>query len=153
VCAGAQACHRQNQLAQRQVGAARQMELTAMSKKEEIAIGIALQTQVLKTCPIHSQLYCDDDQDADDENMARAFAVALELVHQHGPYAEEFHHDPHELTDLLSHTIGAAPLCCPDCLKERVRWAAGERSSGSRQQFDGRVGALSVPSTEACVFR
>ena len=91
-----------------------------MSKKEEIAIGIALQTQVLKTCPIHNQLYCDDEQEADDENMARAFAVALELVHQHEPYAEEFHHDPHELTDLLSYTIGAAPLCCPDCMKERV---------------------------------
>jgi hypothetical protein len=95
------------------------MELVAMSKKEEIAIGIALQTQVLKTCPIHNELYCDDEQDADDENMARAFAVALELVHQHQPYAEEFHHDPHELTDLLSYTIGAAPLCCPECMRER----------------------------------
>jgi hypothetical protein len=101
------------------------MELTAMSKKEEIAIGIALQTQVLKTCPIHNQLYCDDEQDADDENMARAFAVALELVHQHEPYAEEFHHDPHELTDLLSYTIGAAPLCCPDCMKERGAMGGG----------------------------
>jgi hypothetical protein len=120
MCAGGQARCRQNHLAQRQVAAARQMELMAMSKKEEIAIGIALQTQVLKTCPIHNQLYCDDEQDADDENMARAFAVALELVRQHEPYAEEFHHDPHELTDLLSYTIGAAPLCCPDCMKERV---------------------------------
>jgi hypothetical protein len=115
----AQAGHRQNHLAQRQVDAPGQMELMAMSKKEEIAIGIALQTQVLKTCPIHNQLYCDDEQGTDDENMARAFAVALELVHQHQPYAEEFHHDPHELTDLLSYTIGAAPLCCPDCMSER----------------------------------
>ncbi|MGB6309131.1 MAG: hypothetical protein WBF89_15205, partial [Steroidobacteraceae bacterium] len=86
-----------------------------MSKREEIAIGIALQTQVLKTCPLHNRLYCEDVQEFDDENMARAFAVAIELVRQHEPYAEEFHYDAHELTDLLSHTIGAAPLCCPDC--------------------------------------
>ena len=91
-----------------------------MSKKEEIAVAIALQTQVLKTCPVHNQLYCcDDEPGADDENMARAFAVAIDLVHQHEPYAEEFHHDAHELTDLLSYTIGAAPLCCPECMKAR----------------------------------
>jgi hypothetical protein len=75
---------------------------------------------VLKTCPIHNQLYCcDEEPGADDENMARAFAVAVDLVRQHEPYAEEFHHDAHELTDLLSYTIGAAPLCCPDCMKVR----------------------------------
>jgi hypothetical protein len=87
-----------------------------MGKKQEIAIGIALQTQVLRTCPVHNQLYCDDEKYTDDENMARAFALAIELVRQHEPYAEEFHHDAHELTDLLSYTIGAAPDCCPDCL-------------------------------------
>ena len=90
-----------------------------MGKRQEIAIGIALQTQVLKTCPIHNQLYCDDEESADDGNMARAFAVAVELVRQHRPYADEFHHDPHELTDLLSHTIGAAPVSCPDCVSQR----------------------------------
>ena len=89
-----------------------------MGKRQEIAIGIALQTQVLKTCPIHNQLYCDE-RSTDDENMARAFAVAVELVRQHQPYAEEFHHDPHELTDLLSYTIGAAPASCPDCVSQR----------------------------------
>lgn len=106
------------------------MGITVMGKKREIAIGIALQTQVLKTCPIHNQLYCSDAQSADDENMARAFAVAIELVRQHEPYAEEFH-DAHELTDLLSSTIGAAPDCCPGCVpqcylakEEAVRAAA-----------------------------
>ncbi len=95
------------------------MGITALGRKQEIAIGIALQTQVLKTCPIHNQLYCgDDDRCADDENMARAFAVAIELVHQHAPYAEEFHNDAHELTDLLSSTIGAAPRSCPGCLPQ-----------------------------------
>jgi hypothetical protein len=87
----------------------------AMGKKQEIAIGIALQTRVLKTCPVHNHLYCDDETFTDDENMARAFAVAIELVRQHETYAEEFHHDAHELTDLLSYTISAAPECCPDC--------------------------------------
>ena len=103
-----------------------------MSKKEEMAIAIALQTQVLKTCPIHNQVYCcDDEEGGDDENMARAFAVAVDLVRQHEPYAEVFHHDAHELTDLLSYTIGAAPLCCPDCLKERV--AMGGRTEQREQ--------------------
>ena len=95
------------------------MGLASMGRKQEIAIGIALQTRVLKTCPLHNQLYCDDDECADDENMARAFAVAVELVRQHRPYAEEFHHSAHELTDLLSHTISAAPSSCPDCASQR----------------------------------
>jgi hypothetical protein len=87
----------------------------AMSKKQEIAIAIALQTRVLRTCPIHHQVYCDDETYTDDENMGRAFAVAIELVRQHERYAEEFHQSAHELTDLLSYVIGAAPTCCPHC--------------------------------------
>jgi hypothetical protein len=111
--AGSAQPHRQNHRAQGQMG------LASMGRKQEIAIGIALQTRVLKTCPVHNQLYCDDDESADDENMARAFAVAVELVRQHRPYAEEFHHSAHELTDLLSHTISAAPGSCPDCAAQR----------------------------------
>lgn len=107
-----------------------------MGKKQEIAIGIALQTHVLKTCPVHSRLYCGDDPETDDENMARAFAVAIELVRQHKPFAVEFHHNTHELTDLLSYTIGAAPIGCPEC--------------ASRQQHDR---GLSGPSSEAFAFR
>jgi hypothetical protein len=86
-----------------------------MNKRQEIAIGIALQTQVLQTCEVHNQLYCEDEQFMDDANMARAFAVAIELVRQHEVYAQEFHNDPHELTDLLSFIIGAAPELCPAC--------------------------------------
>jgi hypothetical protein len=93
------------------------MGISSIGKRQEIAIGIALQTQVLKTCPIHNQLYCNDEQycDDDDENMARAFSIAIELVREHAPYAAEFHHNAHELTDLLSYTIGAAPTSCPQC--------------------------------------
>ena len=104
------------------------MGMTAQGKKQEIAIGIALQTQVLKSCPIHHKLYCGEDQCVDDENMARAFAVAIELVHQHAPYAEEFHRDAHELTDLLSSTIGAAPPSCPDCATARRYLAKEDRT-------------------------
>jgi hypothetical protein len=80
-----------------------------MDKKRAIAIEIALQTLVLKTCPIHRQIYFDDEADA-----ASAFALAIELVRKHKPYVEEFH-DEHELMDLLSDTLGATPLCCPEC--------------------------------------
>ena len=97
-----------------------------MGVKQEIAIGIALQTQVLTTCPIHNEIYCDDEKFTDDENVARAFALAFELVRGHGPYAEAFHHDPHELTDLLSHTIGSMPSSCPECTAQRYPVAGGQ---------------------------
>jgi hypothetical protein len=80
-----------------------------MDKKQAIAIEIALQTQVLKSCPVHRQIYFDDDADA-----GSAFALAIELVRKHKPYVEEFH-DEHALTDLLSDTLGATPACCPEC--------------------------------------
>jgi hypothetical protein len=102
-----------------------------MGKKQGIAIGIALQTQVLKVCPIHNQLYCDDERITDDENLARAFALAIELVRRHPPYAEAFHHSSRELIDLLSYTIGTAPECCPDCRARRSR-SLNDRSSEVR---------------------
>ena len=112
-----------------------------MGKKQEIAIGIALQTRVLKTCPVHNQLYCNDEECSGDENenVARAFSLAIELVRQHAPYAEEFHHNAHELTELLSRTIDAAPIRCPDCESPRPRYVEDL--------------ALSDRSSQACAFR
>jgi hypothetical protein len=81
-----------------------------MERKQVVAIGIALQTQVLKTCPVHNQIYFDDDV-----NPASAFALAIELVRQHKPFVEEFDNDEHALTDLLSDTLAVTPVCCPDC--------------------------------------
>ena len=83
---------------------------TKLEKKQAIAIGIALQTQVMKACPVHRQLYFDDDV-----NPAGAFALAIELVRKHKPFVREFDHDEHALTDLLSATLGMAPMCCPIC--------------------------------------
>jgi len=102
-----------------------------MEKKQSIAIEIALQTQVLKTCPIHRQIYFDDDADA-----ASAFALAIELIRKHKPYVEEFNDDEHELMDLLSDTLGATPLCCPECvgvlssLRERGGFVESALESG-----------------------
>jgi hypothetical protein len=112
------------------------MGITSIGKRQEIAIGIALQTQVLKTCPIHNQLYCNDGQcsDDDDGNMARAFSIAIELVREHPPYAAEFHRNPHELTDLLSYTIAAAPASCPECRPQpyaRSEAAEGRTAAGT----------------------
>ena len=81
-----------------------------MQDKRAIAVEIALQTQVLQTCPIHHEIFCDDDADP-----SSAFALAVELVRQDIPYVNEFGHDAHALTDLLSETIGAAPTSCPLC--------------------------------------
>ncbi len=81
-----------------------------VDNKKVIAIGIALQTQVLKTCPIHHQIYLDDDVDP-----ASAFALAIELVRQQKPFVEAFESDEHRLTDLLSETLGTAALFCTQC--------------------------------------
>jgi hypothetical protein len=81
-----------------------------MNRKQAIAIEIALQTHVLRTCPIHGEIFCDDDVDP-----SGAFALAVELVKEHIPYVTEFADDAHELTDLLSETISAAPDSCPHC--------------------------------------
>lgn len=91
-----------------------------MEQKHSVAVAIALQTHVLRTCPIHNQLYCDDEADA-----ASAFALAVELVRQHASYVDDFYDNPHKLTDLLSETIAAAPDCCPECAvpAEASLWA------------------------------
>lgn len=101
------------------------MVVAAMDKKREIAIGIALQTRVLKTCPIHDHWFCENDELIDDEDISRAYSVAVELVRQHEMYAEEFHHDPHALTELLTQIISTAPDHCPDCRSTRTPSAPG----------------------------
>jgi hypothetical protein len=83
---------------------------TKVEKKQAIVIGIALQTQVMKACPVHRQLYFDDDV-----NPAGAFALAIEMVRQQKPFVQEFHNDEHALTDLLSDTLGTAPISCLHC--------------------------------------
>lgn len=85
-----------------------------MEHKQTVAVEIALQTHVLRTCPAHNEIFCDDDVDP-----SSAFALAVELVQQHTPFVEGFH-DPHELTDLLSETIGKTPTCCPLCTGSAV---------------------------------
>lgn len=94
-----------------------------MEKKPAIAIEIALQTHVLKTCPTHRQVYFDDDADT-----ASAFALAIELVRKRKPYVDEFHADEHELMDLLSDTLAATPLSCPECPSAGVLGSARDRS-------------------------
>jgi len=81
-----------------------------MEHKQAIALEIALQTHVLQTCPVHNDIFYDDDVDP-----SGAFALAVELVRQHKACVGEFHDDAHALTDLLSETISAAPHSCPHC--------------------------------------
>ena len=110
--------------------------MSAMGKKQAIAIGIALQTQVLKTCPVHRQLYFDDDV-----NPAGAFALAIELVRKRKPYVEAFDNNEHELTDLLSETLRTSPECCPECQAEchtaRLN-SIPQRSGFGESAFEGR---------------
>jgi hypothetical protein len=81
-----------------------------MEQKQIIALQIALQTHVLRTCPVHNEIFCDDDVDP-----TGAFCLAVDLVRQHTPLVDQFDNDAHALTDLLSATIGAHPNCCPHC--------------------------------------
>jgi hypothetical protein len=107
--------------------------MIAMATKQVIAIGIALQTQVLKTCPIHRQVYFDDEV-----NPAGAFALAIELVRKHKPYIEAFDNDEHELTDLLSDTLGTSPLCCPECQPPLGLNTLPNRSGFGESALEGR---------------
>ena len=75
-----------------------------MDQKQSVALEIALQTHVLRACPLHHQLFCDDEADA-----ANAFGLAVELVRQRTPCVDAFSDDAHALTELLSDTIAAAP--------------------------------------------
>ena len=75
-----------------------------------MAVAIALQTHVLRTCPLHDQLLYDEEADP-----ACAFALAEDLVRHDIPYVRGFRESTHELTDLLSETIAAAPVECPLC--------------------------------------
>ena len=109
-----------------------------MERRQVIAIGIALQTQVLKTCPIHRQLYFDDDV-----NPASAFALVIELVRKRKRYVEEFDNDEHALTDLLSDTLGTAPVCCPECqpsieCQPPLQLSAGNRGGCGERALEGR---------------
>jgi hypothetical protein len=81
-----------------------------MDHKQAIAFEIALQTRVLQRCPMHNEIFYDDDVDP-----SGAFALAVELVRQRKPYVGDFHDDAHALTDLLSETISTAPRSCPHC--------------------------------------
>lgn len=103
-----------------------------MEQKQAIAIEIALQTHVLRTCPIHQKIYFDDDADA-----ASAFALAIELVRKHKPYVEAFH-DEHELMDLLSDILGATPACCPECQSVAILGCLPDRSGCAERVFQSR---------------
>jgi hypothetical protein len=110
-----------------------------MHQRQAIAVEIALQTHVLQTCPVHNEIFCDDDVDP-----SSAFALAVELVRQHTPYVDEFDQDAHALTDLLSETIGAAPTACPLCAvaHERATGAPARTSLVEHPGVPERTGVL-----------
>jgi hypothetical protein len=81
-----------------------------MDQRQSVAVAIALQTHVLRTCPLHDQLIYDEEADP-----ACAFALAVDLVRHDRPYVRDFRKSAHELTDLLSETIAAVPVECPQC--------------------------------------
>ncbi len=97
-----------------------------MDQRRSIALGIGLQAQVLKRCPIHRQVFYDD------ADPSPAFALALELIRSRTPYVGPFDDDAHQLMDVLSETIGAAPEDCPECSRERPDWRAGAENREHR---------------------
>jgi hypothetical protein len=98
--------------------------MNPLMQKQAIAIGIARQAHVLKTCPVHRHLYFDDEM-----NPADAFALAIELVRGHTALVEVFDNDEHELTDLLSETLRTSPQCCPECERSAALSSIPNRSS------------------------
>ena len=66
-----------------------------MEHRQAIAFAIALQTHVLQTCPVHNEVFYDDDVDP-----SSAFALALELVRRHKPYVHEFEDDAQSSVEI-----------------------------------------------------
>ena len=81
-----------------------------MDQRQSVAVTIALQTHVLRTCPLHDQIIYDEEADP-----SCAFALAEDLVRHDMPYVRDFRKSTHELTELLGETIAAAPVECPLC--------------------------------------
>jgi hypothetical protein len=81
-----------------------------MDQRQNVAVTIALQTHVLRTCPVHDLLLYDEEAD-----LGCAFALAADLVRHDKQYVRDFRRSTHELTDLLRETIAAAPVECPEC--------------------------------------
>jgi len=86
------------------------LRLRFMNQRQSVAVEIALQTHVLRTCPLHDQIIYDEEAD-----LGSAFALAEDLVRHDMPYVRDFRKSTHELTELLRETIAAAPVECPLC--------------------------------------
>jgi uncharacterized membrane protein len=86
------------------------MRINDVDQKQSIVMNIVLQTQILKECPVHHQVFCDEEADP-----AIAFALAVQLIHHNRPLAMAFQQSVHVLADMLSETIAAAPNVCPQC--------------------------------------
>jgi hypothetical protein len=88
------------------------IESDIWDEKHSIAMGIALQTQVLKICPVHRQLFCDDEVDP-----AIAFAVAAQLMHNDTYSTDVFREDIHDLAEMLTDVISTTQCSCPNCAR------------------------------------
>ncbi len=80
-----------------------------MDEKHAVALSVGLQTLVLKRCPIHREVFYDD------VDPSPAFALALHLMKSRIPCVDAFDNNAHELMDMISETIGAAPPACRAC--------------------------------------
>ena len=61
-----------------------------MDQRQNVAVTIALQTHVLRTCPLHDQLIYDDEAD-----LGGAFALAEDLVRHDAAYVRDFRKSTH----------------------------------------------------------
>jgi hypothetical protein len=78
-------------------------------QRELLAVGIALDSRVLKICARHNRIYCDPCAD-----LGAAFGLALQTFRRHGSDVRIFR-DEHALLDLLSAKISEADDRCPHC--------------------------------------
>jgi len=98
-------------------------------QRELLAVGIALQSHVLKICQRHNRIYCDPGAD-----LGAAFALALQTFRRRGAEARIFSDDEHALLDLLSAKIGAADDCCPRCVSIDHEFSSAQRAAGAAPQ-------------------
>jgi hypothetical protein len=81
-------------------------------ERRQAAVRVALKTGLLKTCPVHGEVY-----DSGQHDYQGACMTATYLVNRGDPLVAPFGGDRTLLTELLKSICRSYPANCPGCAK------------------------------------
>jgi hypothetical protein len=83
-------------------------------ERREAALRVALKTGLLKSCPVHGEVY-----DPGQHDYQGACMTATYLVNRADPLVAPFLGDRAPLTELLKSICRSYGTCCPRCAEAR----------------------------------